>query len=255
LEPELDHWIDHPSDPSELILAWRAPDAVDDRRRWAVGLLRKTDDGACFRYFDDEEFSVLNGARPRSSLRSYGYAGYPAFDIAKQPPGGFTENVLAAFARRLPPPSRPDLKLILEHYRVRSDATLSTMSLLALTEAKLPSDGFSLIDRLDPAASCLEVVFEIAGHRHNATCRDRLMVGQPLDLVADPANEHDVHAVRVEAAGELIGHINRLQAEAVGQWLQNSEVSAWLVRLNGKLDHPRAFAFVSVRPRSRLIAA
>lgn len=251
----MDHWIDHPSDPSELILAWRAPDAVDDRTRWAVGLLRKTDDGSCFRYFDDEEFAELNGARPRSILRSYGYAGYPAFDIGKQPPNGFTDNVLAAFARRLPPPSRPDFKLILEHYRVRSDATLSTMSLLALTEAKLPSDGFSLIDRLDPAASCLEVVFEIAGHRHNAGCRDRLVVGQQLDLVADPANEHDVQAVRVEAAGELIGHINRLQAEAVGRWLQYREVSAWLVRLNGKPGHPRAFAFVSVRPRSRSIAA
>lgn len=251
----MDHWIDHPSDPSELILAWRAPDAVDDRTRWAVGLLRRTDNGACFRYFDDKEFAKLNGARDRSILRSYGYAGYPAFDIAKQPIDGFTENVLAAFARRLPPPSRPDFKLILEHYRVRSDTVLSTMGLLALTEAKLPSDGFSLIDRLDPDASCLEVVFEIAGHRHNADCRDRLAVGQSLDLVTDPTNEHDVHAVRVEAAGELIGHINRLQAEAVGNWLQSREVSAWLVRLNGKPDHPRAYAFVSVRPRSRSIAA
>jgi hypothetical protein len=255
LEPELDHWIDHPSDPSELILAWRAPEVVDDRTRWAVGLLRRTDGGGIFRYFNDQEFTELNGGRPRSILRSQGYAGYPAFDIAKQPPGGFTENVLEAFARRLPPPSRPDFKLILEHYRVRNTATLSTMSLLALTEAKLPSDGFSLIDRLSPTASCLEVVFEIAGHRHNAACRDRLVVGQPLTLKANPTNEHDMHAVRVEANGELIGYINRLQAEAVGQWLQCREVSAWLVRLNGKTDHPRAFAFVSVRPRARLIAA
>jgi colanic acid biosynthesis glycosyl transferase WcaI len=59
-------------------------------------------------------------------------------------------------------------------------------------------------------------VFEIAGHRHNAACRDRLVVGQQLELVANPTNEHDAHAVRVEASGELIGHINRLQAEAVG---------------------------------------
>lgn len=251
----MDHWIDHPSDPSELILAWRAPDAVDDRTRWAVGMLRKTSDGAQFRYFDDAEFAALNDARPRSILQSYGYAGYPAFDITKQPAAGFTENVLEAFARRLPPASRPDFKLILEHYRVRNDVALSTMSLLALTEAKLPSDGFSLIDRLDPAASCLEVVFEIAGHRHNSACRDRLSLGQRLELVADPGNEHDVHAVRVEAAGDLIGHINRLQAKAVGQWLQHRTVSAWLVRLNGKPDHPRAFAFVTVRPQSRSIAA
>ena len=228
---------------------------MDDRTRWAVGLLRKTNDGACFRYFDDAQFAELNGARPRSILRGYGYAGYPAFDMAEEPPGGFTENVLPAFARRLPPPSRPDIRLILEHYRVRGDATLSTMSLLALTEAKLPSDGFSLIDRLDPAASRLEVVFEIAGHRHNDAGRDRLVVGQPLDLMADPTNKHDVHAVRVEASGELIGHINRLQAEAVGEWLRCRDVSAWLVGLNGKPDHPRAFAFVRVRPLSRLIAA
>lgn len=251
----MDHWIDHPSDPPELILAWRAPDAVADRTRWAVGLLRKTPEGACFRYFDDEEFAELNGSRPRSILRSYGYAGYPAFDISKQPPGGFTTNVLEAFVRRLPPPTRPDFQLILEHYRVRNHSTLSPMGLLALTEAKLPSDGFSLIDRLDPAASCLEVVFEIAGHRHNAACRDRLVVGQQLDLVSDPTNEHDVHAVRVEAFGDLIGHINRFQAQAVGRWLQQREVSAWLIRLNGKPDHPRAFAFVSVRPKTRSIAA
>ncbi len=158
--------------------------------------------------------------------------------------------MLAAFARRLPPPSRPDFKLILEHYRVCRDAALSTMSLLALTEAKLPRDGFSLIDRLVPAASRLEVVFEIAGRGRNAACRHRLVVGQPLDLIADPMNAHDAHAVRVDASGELIGHINRLQAEAVGQWLRYREVSAWLLRLNGKPDHPRAFAFVSVRPLS-----
>jgi hypothetical protein len=73
--------------------------------------------------------------------------------------------------------------------------------------------------------------------------------------IADPGNAHDPHAVRVEAAGELIGHINRLQAETVGQWLQFRQVSAWLIRLNGKPDHPRAFAFVSVRAHSRSIAA
>jgi hypothetical protein len=254
-EPDVDHWIEHPSEPTELVLAWQAPDSIPERTRWAVGCLQKTLDGACFRYFDDAEFAALNGNRSREALKAYGYSGYPAFDIAKQPQNGFTDGVLDAFARRLPPPSRPDFRRFLEHFRFKGDASLSIMELLALTEAKLPSDGFSLIDRLDPEADCVEVLFEIAGHRHNAEPRDRLVVGQPLTLIADPTNLHDPNAVRFEAGGALIGHVNRLQAEAVGSWLREREVSAWLTRLNGKPDAPRAFAFVQVRPRAKAIAA
>lgn len=254
-EPDVDHWIEHPSEPTELVLAWQAPDSVPERTRWAVGCLTKTSIGASFRYLEDAEFAALNGDRSREALTAYGYSGYPAFDIAKQPEGGFTDGVLDAFARRLPPPSRPDFHRFLEHFRFRGDRPLSTMELLALTEAKLPSDGFSLIDRLDPDAECVEVVFEIAGHRHNAAFRDCLVVGEPLDLIADPTNFHDANAVRFEAGGNLIGHVNRLQAEAVGRWLRDREVSAWLTRLNGKPDAPRAFAFVQVRPRANAIAA
>lgn len=254
-EPDLDHWIEHPSEPTALVLAWQAPDSVPERMRWAVGLLEKTPDGARFRYFDDAKFASLNAHRTRNELKSYGYSGYPAFDIAKQPPGGFTEGVLDAFARRLPPPSRPDFGLFLEHFRFRGSAPLSTMELLALTEAKLPSDGFSLVDRLDPEADCVEVVFEIAGHRHNASTRDRLVVGASLTLIADPTNLHDANAVRFEADGALIGHVNRLQAEVVGHWLRHREVSAWLIRLNGKPNAPRAFAFVQVRAKANAIAA
>ncbi len=129
------------------------------------------------------------------------------------------------------------------------------MGLLALTEAKLPSDGFSLIDCLDPDAETLEVVFEIAGHRHNAQTHASLSVGAPLTLVSDPDNAFDPQAVRIEAAGHLIGHVNRLQAPSVGAWLNHRNVSAWLVRLNGRPDAPRAFAFVQVRKRQDALAA
>lgn len=254
-EPDVDHWIKHPSKPTQLVLAWQAPDSVRERTRWAVGCLEKVPSGARFRYFDETEFAALNANRARTELRACGYSGYPAFDIAKQPPGGFTEGVLDAFARRLPPTSRPDYSQFLEHFRFRGAADLSTMELLALTEAKLPSDGFSLIDRLDPVADCVEIVFEIAGHRHNAETRDRLVVGEELALISDPTNIHDANAVRFEAGGALIGHVNRLQAEAVGNWLRDRDVSAWLIRLNGKPDAPRAFAFVQVRPKANALAA
>lgn len=251
----MQHWIEHPSEPNELLLAWQAPVSIQDRMRWAVGRLVKSDEGAVFRYLDDKEISELNGGRTRSELNSYGYVGYPAFEIKKQPTEGFTQGVLEAFARRLPPTNRPDIGQYLQHFRYREDAPLSVMAMLALTEAKLPSDGFSLIDRLDPHAELLEIVFEIAGHRHNASTHDQLRVGQPLHLVLNPANEHDSNAVRIEADGSLIGHVNRLQAPSIGTWLKERDVSAWLVRLNGTVSSPRAFAFVQVRKRSDALAA
>ncbi|RYG86834.1 MAG: hypothetical protein EON59_09025 [Alphaproteobacteria bacterium] len=251
----MDHWIEHPSEPAELILAWQAPDSISDRTRWAVGSLRKTAEGAIFRYFDDEEICHLNGQRSSAELASYGYAGYPAFDIAKQPPAGFSDGVLDAFARRLPPSNRPDFSRFLEHYRFRGHRSISTMGLLALTEAKLPSDGFSLIDRYDPSTDCLEVVFEVAGHRHNAAARERLVVGQSLKLIRQPDNVFDTNAIQLEANGELIGYVNRLQTEAVGRWLDTRDVAAWLIRLNGKPDAPRAFAFLQVRPHATVLAA
>lgn len=251
----MQHWIEHPSEPQELLLAWQAPVAVQDRKRWAVGRLRKTPDGHSFRYLDDSEIQELNNGRSRKELEEYGYAGYPAFDVKKQPVDGFTVGVLEAFARRLPPPSRPDYRQYLQHFCYRGEKPLSTMAILALTEAKLPSDGFSLIDPLNPNESRIEVVFEVAGHRHNAGGRANLRVDQALTLVPDPTNEHDPNAVRIEADGILIGHVNRLQAPSIGRWLRDREVRAWLVRLNGSAQSPRAFAYVQVRNRDGTAAA
>lgn len=242
----MEHWIEHIGEPDRLILAWQAPVEQKDRVRWAVGELVKSASGAQFHYFEGAEFADLNGGRTPADLRAAGYFGYPAFDVAQQ--GVFTSGVLDAFMRRIPPRTRPDFPRYLAHFRVAPDSGLSDFALLGLTEARLPGDGFSLIDPLDPQEERRDLVFEIAGHRHNVECRDRLVEGRELKLVPDPTHVHDANAIRLEADGELIGYVNRLQAVAMGQWLKSRAVQAWLLRLNGTPEKPRAFAFLRVRP-------
>ncbi|MDP1630162.1 MAG: HIRAN domain-containing protein [Caulobacter sp.] len=251
----MEHWIEEAGRTDRLILAWQAPDEVVDRVRWAIGELKQASEGAQFRYFDGDEFAELNAGRSQADLRAAGYLGYPAFTDRTGASSVFQDGVLEAFMRRLPPAKRSDFPRYLEHFRLRDPRNLSPFSLLGITEARLPSDGFSLVDPLDPAELRRDIVFEIAGHRHNTSCRERLVQGQPLILVPDPTNEHDANAVRVEADGGLIGHVNRFQAPTIGTWLNERAVSAWLLRLNGTDERPRAFAFVRVRPLQRMQAA
>jgi hypothetical protein len=248
LEPDVELWVEHVDEPERLILAWQAPDNHPDRLRWAVGELVNTGEGVRFRYFDADEIRSFNNSRERGELEAAGYLGYPAFDPATNTAVWFDDGVLDAFLRRLPPRDRSDFPRYLEHFRLKPSNDLSPLALLGATEARLPGDGFSLIDPLDRRSRYRELVFEVAGHRYNAQARDRLSVGQEVRLVAEPKNPHDANAIRIEAAGELIGHVNRLQAPTVGCWLKERDVSAWLSRLNGTPEKPRAFVFVRVRP-------
>ena len=250
----MEHWIRHPSAPKQLILAWQAPSSLLDRVRWAVGRVQTTAVGANFDYFEREEFLKLNLGRTPETLQRAGYAGYPAFDLKKRPRAGWQEGVLEAFLRRLPPPKRTDFPDYLAYYKVPPTTKMAPLSLLSITEARLPSDGFSLIDTFDPEASRVEVVGEIAGFRH---CEDapRIAVDDPLELVPEPTNAYDPNAVEVRSQGQRIGYLNRLQAPTILSWLSTRSVRCWVARLNGRPDAPRAFAYIEVQPARHSIAA
>lgn len=250
----MEHWIEIPPNPSELTLAWRAPESEEDRKRWAVGVLSNRGNRPTFRYLEGEEFSRVNLGRTRSELTALGYHGYPTFEPSKSEDGLFVDGVMEAFLRRLPPPHRSDFSKYLEFYRYRGDA-LAPMSLLALTSARLPGDGFSLIDRLDPSTEACDLVLEVTGFRHRRPHPSLLHEGMPLSLVAEPENPHDADAVRVDASGTTIGYVNRLQARTVSAWLQTRVMSCWLVRRNGRPDSPVAFAFLRMRRSDNILAA
>lgn len=247
------NWIRHVVEPRRLLLAWQAPDHMQNRTRWAVGEVLSDEQGPLYREFSGPEFERMNDGQPRALLEELGYAGYPAFN-PKLPE--HRSGVIEAFLRRLPPRTRPDFARYMEHFRVPSDAVVSPFTLLALTEAKLPSDGFSLVNPHDPDVSECEFVLEVAGHRHYRDAADLSnSVGSRVEFVPEPDNPHDCNAVMIHWNGNLIGYVNRLQAGTFLSWIAQGRVSGEIERLNGTPDKPRVFLFVRVsRPTIRVAA-
>lgn len=243
-----ENWITRVSEPDHLVLAWQAPDEFKDRTRFAVGELTADKGVVRLRYFgDDEEFRRLNPDRTYEQLLSYGYIGYPGFPLGE---GEHRAGVLEAFMRRLPPRSRSDFAEYERHLRLRPGTDLTDFALLGLSEAYLPSDGFSVVDQLDAEVGESQRVIEVAGYRHYAKnpVTPIPVVGNAVAIVPEVGNEHDARAVAVEIEGCKIGNINRLQVEPFRLWAAQGRIEAWVERLNGRPDRPRLFLYVRIRP-------
>lgn len=243
--------IQHIVEPQRLLLTWQSLNDEATRTRFAVGELNN-DTRPTFRYFSRDEFELMNG-RSLSSIRDIGYRQYPAFDPAQ---AVHHDGVLGAFMRRLPPRSRKDFEQYRQHFRLASGLEVSDFELLALTEAKLPSDGFSLVDPLDQTEPSRELLIEVVGHRHYAAeCDLTNSVGTVVQFYAEPDNPNDPNAVAVTRRGQKLGYINRFQARSFLVWIAEHRVTATIERLNGEPGHPRVYLFVKVAAKERVIAA
>lgn len=243
----MEHWLECICEPSKLWLAWQPPDP-DKRTRWAVGSLERGSEGAAiFQYLvPGAVFESLNQGRSYAELLTLGFAGYPAFSLKQRE---HRAGVLEALMRRLPPRSRADFGDYQRHFRIPGHANISDFSLLGLTEAKLPSDGFSVVDPLDGAVACCDLMLEVAGYRYYARDFDgEVSLDTPVTIVPEPQNKHDPNAIAVRLNGKTLGYINRLQTAAFSSWLARQRVDAWIERIIGRPDHPRLFIFVRVRP-------
>ena len=240
-----DFWINLTCEPSVLLLSWETPVGHKDRSRWVVGRIERIgSDAAIFRYLDDADFSEANYGRSRAALKEAGYLGYPAFDPARLV---HEASVIETFMRRLPPRTRPDFPRYLEQFRIQAETRASDPFLLGATEARLPGDGFALINPLDPSAADCDLVIELAGYRWYREHHPHLAVGDALKLVPEPNNEYDSNAIAVQAGGQTLAHINRVQAPAVLAWMAGGHIALHLSRLNGTSERPRAFAFMQYR--------
>lgn len=176
-------------------------------------------------------------------MKALGYQGYPGYRL-----GRIHDAVLPSLMRRLPPRIRPDFEEYKEQFRIPKTLNVSDVELLALTEAKLPSDGFSVVDPLNVEAQANDLLLEVAGFRYYANVAQPLMVSQSAELIPEPENQYDTNAIKICVSGLKIGYINRLQAPTIGVWLRSRNVRVILERLNGKGNKPRAFVFIRVRP-------
>jgi hypothetical protein len=242
-------------EPQRLILAWQAPDHLGNRYRWAVGVVSPVANDWHLRYFEaGSEFEQFNPGEPYESLIALGYKGYAAFDPGTKV---HTLGVLAAFMRRVPPRNRADFGEYRSAYHLSPEATLSDIGLLAVTEAKLPSDGFSLVDTLDPHIGHCDLFLEVAGFRYYSAEIPFLSgaLGEQIQLSAEPTNQQDPNAIMVLVRRSRIGYINRLQAPTFLRWMTEGRVHGFLERLNGSTNRPRAFIFVRVDPKEASRAA
>lgn len=228
------NFIEHILEPDHLLLAWQAGSV--DRTRYVVGdLYRRIDCRAVLAYRRDDEELVR--------AQRLGFQGYPAF---KRLDREYDQGVLKTFMRRLPPRNRNDFGQYLRQLRIPDDAEISDFALLGYSEARLPGDGFSLINPFDAVDGPCEFLTEIAGFRYQETAIAEITLGEFVEFRPEPENPHDDRAIAVYASDHRIGYINRAQITAFHGWLAEDRLSAVIERISDKPDHPRVFLFVSV---------
>lgn len=218
--------------PDRLLLVWQAPEGKS-RARYVVGELCQREGQVIFRYLlETEEFE---------KARAEGFVCYPAFRKTGQE---YTQGILNSFLRRLPPRKRGDFGKYLEQWRLAPNVEISDFALLGHTGAKLPNDGFSLINPFDHIEPPYEFYIEVAGFRHQKNISvDDISVGMSAVFIAEPANEFNGEAVSIEVDGKKIGYVNNAQCKAFNRWLGHYSINASVERINGTSDRPLIYIY------------
>ncbi|MCI1711848.1 MAG: HIRAN domain-containing protein [Chiayiivirga sp.] len=212
------NFIEHIHEPRRLLLVWQAAEPPRSRRAVAEFLRSDVVGGrTTFRYLTD--------TTDLEEAKREGFVGFPAFRKLDQT---YDLGVVETFMRRLPPSSRGDYGKYLEQFRLRPDVPLSEMALLGYTGAKLPSDGFSILDPLDDITDACDVLIEVAGFRHTSTIpASAIELGSRVTLREENDNPHDANALAVYLGSERIGHIPRPQAPALREFAREPTSKSW----------------------------
>jgi len=123
---------------------------------------------------------------------------------------------------------------------------VSDFALLGYSEARLPSDGFSIINPYDDVAPPFQFMSEVSGYRHHRGVEMDLDVGRQLTFDFDPDNRIDPNAIKITVDGETIGYVNKCQTAAFSSWIKCDRIHATIERKNGTPSRPRLLMFVSV---------
>lgn len=197
-----------------IYLAWKSE---PHKERHVIGEL-SCDNGKCvFKYSQGD---VIDRAKKE------GFEYYPAFqDLNKV----YDENVLETFSQRLPDPRRTDYYDFLKYWHAeyyKSDV----FAVLALTGAKLSTDGFEFIAPHDESPAVFYT--ELAGFVHHATDEllKRINIGDTFQLMMEPENKYDPYAVKVLFENKPIGYIRKIHANSVFNALKNN------LNVSAKLD-------------------
>ncbi|MCY4243673.1 MAG: HIRAN domain-containing protein [Rhodobacter sp.] len=194
-----------------------------------MGELVEGSGGVTFRYLDLERLEPA---------RDDGFSEYPGLPIESPDSERIAPDVLI---RRLPPRERTDFPDLLTRFGLPADRDYTDLTLLAYTGARLTGDSFSICETFDGFEGRFSYVFDVAGSRHYVDYSE-LEKSDAIFFEREPTNERDPNAVRLARGnGNTVGYVNRLQAETVGQWIDNGSVTGSVFRVNGRIQYPRLF--------------
>lgn len=230
------NFIEHVLEPKRLLLVWQGPVGSSRTRHTVAELVRQESGVVRFRY--------LTATADFQNAQAEGFINFPAFRKVEQ---AYELGIVDTFMRRLPPRTRSDYEQYLEQFRLRPDTPISNFALLAYTGAKLPGDGFSLINPLDDITAPCEVLIEVAGFRHTvpgtlAAFRE----GDAATFVPEPENPRDPNAVTILVSGQKIGYVPRQQAIALRRYCEAGSVQAQVERVNGRPERALIYLFTAL---------
>lgn len=234
----------NPTATRRALLVWQRPlDQTGRRDRHAVAELLQLNDRVSFHYFSDEQLA---------EAREAGFVGYPGLPSDRSDLDRVAVDVLM---RRLPPKERGDFGSLLERFGLPPEREYSDLSLLAYTGARLTSDSFSVCETFDGFELPFTYIFDVAGNRHYPSYQ-QLAINEPLRFNREPENLADPNAIRISRVdGTTVGYVNRLQANSVGNWLDEGQITATVFRINGRPEYPRLFVRAEIAPASHSLAA
>ncbi len=236
--------LTHLIKPSRLLLLWQAIDREKNRPRgdrFVVGEVREDAGNYYLQYYDNED--------AYRAAEQYGFQGMTAFPYTTEKTyNGMVKEVLE---KRVASRERPDYEEYLRSYRLPTDRNISLMQLLAYTGGMLVGDGFSFAPTFDQDMPPFDFSFEIAGFRHNDGMKIEPLTSlkdQLVTLEEEPENLYDPMAVRVMFGDTKLGFVPKGMAEAVKKEILNQyQVTAQIVRLNGTKDAPSVHVVTEVR--------
>ena len=232
--------IKHICEPQKLFLCWQAPNESGGIRH-VIAQLCHVKDKYIFQYLaDTNDFKLA---------QALGFTMYPAFRVSGEP---YESGVLEAFTGRISPRTRNDFKEYLQSFRIHEGVSISDFALLGYSGAKLPSDGFSIINPLENFCVPSEFLIELVGIRDSAGIDLKIMkVGDAVEFMGEPNNQHDQQTICAVFQGKKVGYINKCQSRAVHKWVneKNINILANIERMNGTKDSPTIYIFVQLLPR------
>ena len=224
-------------------LAWQEPWPNKQRMRHRVAEISQADDEKkfLFRYLKDDELFKLAEQKGFD-----GYVGLPMDDDLD----ALSYRARDLLIRRLPPRRREDFAEFIGQFGLDPDHEKYTdLTLLARTGARLARDGFSIWESFDGFECPFTYVFDVAGYRGHADKHRDIKAGDVVIFSRDrdsPDGHRD--AIKMERGGEVLGYVNRFQAEKIGQWLDEGvTIDAKVYRVNGLSARPRAFVCAVLR--------